>query len=126
MYSKEYYRYVYKSVTIPRVDARPRMILHFAGAYGVALGLILLLVFRFHGQAPPRYGDLFLPGVALICARYSWRSAALLFALSYSALLAAVLPLPPEKELGAVVFAGTGVMMICFVELAKRPRRGDR
>jgi len=77
----------------------------------------------FHRALPPRYGDLFLPGVALICARYSWRSAALLFALSYGLIALMVLPLPTDRLVGLGIFGGTGATMIWVVELAKHARR---
>lgn len=96
---------------------------HFVLAYGVAAVLAALAWILFRRNMPPRYGDLLLPGVALICARYSWKAAALLFAFSYALLAAAVFPLPSPRSIGYVIFGATGVMMIWIVELAKR-RRG--
>ena len=95
---------------------------HFVLAYGVAAVLAAMAWILFRGNLPPRYGDLLLPGVALICARYSWRAALVLFAVSYVLLGAAVYPLPSPRSIGYLIFGATGVMMIWIVELAKRRR----
>jgi len=100
----------------------PKMV-HYLCAYGLAGLLLALGRFVFHRTMPPRYGDLFLPGVALICARYSWRSAAILFAFSYLALALLVLPLAPGRLPGFGIYGGTGVMMIWIVNLAKGTRK---
>lgn len=95
---------------------------HFVLAYGVASVLAAIARILFRHNIPPRYGDLLLPGVALICARYSWKPALLLFAFSYFLLAAAVFPLPAPRPAGYLIFGATGVMMIWIVELAKRRR----
>lgn len=95
---------------------------HFILAYGVAAALAAIAWTLFRRNLPPRFGDLFLPGVALICARYSWKAALLLFAFSYALLAAVVFPLPDPRSLGHLIFGGTGLMMIWIVELAKRRR----
>ena len=93
------------------MKTRQHIVLHYCAAYAVVLGLSALVLFRFHTSPPPRYGDLYLPPVALICARYSWKSAAALFAVAYLTLLWPLLPLPADRIFGYAMFGITGAMM---------------
>ena len=110
------------------MQAARRNLAHFAFAYGWAIALAIAARLWFHSNPPPRYGDLALPAVALLCARYTWKDAALLFAVAYALLLVAV-PLSAgsltgiERMVSQVLFAGTGAVVIGFVHMAKRRGR---
>lgn len=73
----------------------------------------------FHRNPPPRFGDLYLIPLALICARYSWRSAGLIFAAAYVLILAMIWPMPADKIIGMILFAITGIFMLWVIEKAK-------
>lgn len=94
--------------------------LQLATAYAWALTVVLVARFWFHGEPPPRYADLFLPGVALICVYHSWRRATILFGVSLAMIFSVVAPLSIEKMRGFGLLMLTGIMIIWVIELAKR------
>ena len=73
----------------------------------------------FARNPPPRFGDLFLPGVALLSVKRSWKAGACLLAVSVAA-MPAVVPIDERRLLGFGILAATGTLIVWVIELAKR------
>ncbi|HMD69718.1 MAG TPA: hypothetical protein VKF41_00160 [Bryobacteraceae bacterium] len=102
------------------MDSRTRSLVPFALAYGAAVLVAFIGWREFARNPPPRYGDLFLPGVALLATKRSWKAGACLLAAAVTMMLAVVTPLTLRKLLGFGIFTATGSMIVWVVELAKR------
>lgn len=102
------------------MDSRVRSAVPFALAYGIA-ALVAVVAWReFARNPPPRYGDLLLPGVALLATKRTWKAGACLLAASVAMMLVVAAPLTPRKLLGFGILTATGSMIVWVVELAKR------
>src|SRR5208337_4343955 len=64
------------------MGSRALAALHFGAAYGFALVVTVVERSGLLGSPFPRFADLYIPGIALVCCRYSWRAAALLLLVS--------------------------------------------
>ena len=102
------------------MDSRTRGLVPFALAYGAAVLVALIGWREFARNPPPRYGDLLLPGVALLATKRTWKAGACLLAFSVAMMLAVVTPLTMRKLLGFGILTATGSMIVWVVELAKR------
>ncbi len=102
------------------MNPRTRSVVHFALAYSAALLVAAFGWREFARNPPPRYGDLLLPGVALLATKRSWKAGACLLAVSVAMMLAVVWPLNVRKLLGFGILTATGSMIVWVVELAKR------
>jgi len=102
------------------MDSRIRGAVPFALAYGIAVLVAVVAWREFARTPPPRYGDLLLPGVALLATKRSWKAGACLLAVSIAMMLVVVAPITPRKLLGFAVLTATGSMIVWVVELAKR------
>ncbi|MGA2269563.1 MAG: hypothetical protein ABSH44_13925 [Bryobacteraceae bacterium] len=104
------------------MSARGRAALHFGAAYGVALAVTLAERFGFGDSPLPRFADLYIPGIALLCCRYSWRAAALLLLVSVGLTAYALAPIDLQDTIRMSMFAITGTLIIAILESLKRKR----
>jgi hypothetical protein len=107
------------------MNPRTRSLIPFALAYGAAILVAAIGWREFARNPPPRYGDLLLPGVALLATKRTWKAGACLLAVSVAMLLVVVVPITPHanllrKLLGFGILTATGAMIVWVVELAKR------
>jgi K+-sensing histidine kinase KdpD len=107
---------------------KPSQLPYFiAAAYSLAVAAIGIFVFQ---PPPPRFMDLFLVGIALTTARWSWGPALLMYCCS---LLTVAWILPPNDsfavteghdQLRMALYGITAIVIMSAVEYAKR--RGKR
>jgi hypothetical protein len=90
-----------------------------AAAYGWAILVALMAVLAFHRDPPPRFGDLYLLAVCLVCAHRGWKSAALLLAFCIAVMVLVVWPLTETRALGFVLFALSGAVILWVIEVAR-------
>jgi hypothetical protein len=102
------------------MSSRARTVTQFAAAYGAAALIAATAWLVFGRNPPPRFGDLILPGVALLSTRRSWQAAACLLAVSVGIMLVVVPPVNQRMLLGFGILTATGAMIVWVVELAKR------
>jgi hypothetical protein len=101
------------------VNSDSKRALHLAAAYLYVAVVMVIAWIPLHRNPPPRFGDLYLIPIALICARYSWRSAAFIFTAAYVQILAMIWPMPADKLIGMILFATTDVFLLWVIEKAK-------
>lgn len=95
----------------------------FTLAYGAAALVAAAAWWMFARKPPPRFGDLFLPGVALLSVKRSWKAGVCLLAASVATMLA-VVPIDERKLLGFGILVATGALIVWVIELAKRSKPG--
>jgi hypothetical protein len=100
-----------------------RTVVQFALAYGAAALVGAAAWWMFSRTPPPRFGDLFLPGVAMLSFKRSWKAGVCLLAASVAAMLA-VVPIDERKLLGFGILTATGALIVWVIELAKRTKPG--
>jgi hypothetical protein len=107
---------------------KPSQLPYFvAAAYSLVVAAIGIFVFQ---PPPPRFMDLFLVGIALTTARWSWRPAMVMY---FCSLLTVAWILPPNgsfavteghDQLRMGLYGITAIVIMSAVEYARR--RGKR
>jgi hypothetical protein len=96
--------------------------LHFGAAYGWALAVTAVERYGFQDAPLPRFADLYIPGIALLCCRYSWRAAALLLLVSIGLTVWVLAPIDSQDVIRTALFTITGTLIIAVLESLKRRR----
>jgi hypothetical protein len=96
--------------------------LHFGAAYGWALVVTVVERYGFQNAPLPRFADLYIPGIALLCCRYSWRAAALLLLVSIGLTGWVLVPIDLQDVIRISLFTMTGTLIVAVLESLKRRR----
>jgi hypothetical protein len=108
------------------MSSRACATLHFGAAYGFALAVTVVERSGWLGSPLPRFADLYIPGIALVCCRYSWRAAALLLLVSVGLTAWVLVPIDPSDVIRMSLFTITGALIVAVLESLRRKRAPSR
>jgi hypothetical protein len=108
------------------MSPRARALLDFGAAYGIALAVTVVERLGLMGSPLPRFADLYIPGIALVSCRYSWRAATLLLLVSIGLTAWVLAPIHLQDVIRMSMFTVTCTLIVVVLESLRRKRASSR